>query len=97
MSDMVYQRVLSMLKNKVWSFSVLLTIYIFGVNLKVQDLLHQDARIQDLYFNISLMKLSITSLYIISDAPEYDIIWTENSDVIDSSISEILKYKSWIL
>ena len=60
---MVYQRVLSMLKNKVWSFSVLLTIYIFGVNLKVQDLLHQDARIQDLYFNISLMKLSITYLF----------------------------------
>ena len=67
------------------------------MSLTVQDLLHQDARIQDLYFNISLMKLSITSLYIISDAPEYDIIWTENSDVIDSSISEILKYKSWIL
>ena len=60
---MVYQRVLSMLKNKVWSFSVLLTIYIFGVNLKVQDLLHQDARIQDLYFNISEKKLSITSLF----------------------------------
>ena len=67
---MVYQRVLSMLKNKVWSFSVLLTIYIFGVNLKVQDLLHQDARIQDLYFNISEIKLSITSLYFISDAPK---------------------------
>ena len=29
----------------------------FGVNLTVQDLLHQDARIQDLYFNISEMKL----------------------------------------
>ena len=63
-----------------------------GVNLSVQDLLCQDARIQDLYFNISEMKLSITSLYIISDAPKYDIIWTENSDVIDSFISEILKY-----
>ena len=52
---------------------------------------------QDSYFNISEMKLSIISLYIISDAPKYDIIWTENSDVIDSFISEILKYKSWIL
>ena len=68
-----------------------------GVIFTVQDLLRQDARIQDLYFNISEMKLSITSLYIISDAPKYDIIWTENSDVIDSFISEILKYKSWIL
>ena len=67
---------------------------ILGVNLTVQDLLRQDARIQDLYFNISEMKLSITSLYIISDAPKYDIIWTENSDVIDSFISDILKYKS---
>ena len=68
-----------------------------GVNLKVQDLLRQDAGIQDLNFNISEMKLSIASLYIISDSPKYDIIWTENSDVIDSFISEIFKYKSWIL
>ena len=45
------------------------------------------------YFNISEMKISITSLYIISDAPEYNIILTENSDVIDSFISEILKYE----
>ena len=71
----------------------------FGVNLTVQDLLRQDAKIQDLYFNISEMKLPITSLYvyIISDAPKYYIIWTKNSDVIDSFISDILKYKSWIL
>ena len=67
------------------------------MNLTVQDLLRQEARIQDLYFNISEMKISITSLYIISDAPEYNIILTENSDVIDSFISVILKYKSWIL
>ena len=62
------------------------------MDLTVQDLLRQDARIQDLYFNISEMELSITSLYIISDAPKYDIILTEISDVIDSFISEILKY-----
>ena len=37
----------------------------------------------DSYFNISEIKLSIISLYIISDDPKYDIIWTENSDVID--------------
>ena len=42
------------------------------------------------------MKISITSLYIKSDAPKYDIILTEDSDVIDSFISEIVKYKSWI-
>ena len=64
-----------------------------GANLTVQDLLRQDAGILDLYFNISEMKLSIISLYIISDAPKYDIIRTENSDVIDSFISEILKYE----
>ena len=67
------------------------------MNLTVQDLLRQEARIQNLDFNISEMKLSITSLYITSDTPKYDIIWTENSDVIDSFISEILEYKSWIL
>ena len=49
----------------------------------------------DSYFNISQMKLSITSLYVTYDAPKYDIIWIENSDVIDSFISEILKYKSY--
>jgi len=50
----------------------------------------------DSYFNISEMKLSI-SLYIISDAPKYDIIWTENSGVIHSFISEILKYESSVI
>jgi len=49
------------------------------------------------YFNISEMKLSITSLYIIYDAPEYDIIWSENSDVVDSFISEILKFDSSVI
>ena len=51
----------------------------------------------DSYFNIFEMKLSITLLYNISDAPKYDIIWTENSDVIDSFISEILKYESSVI
>ena len=58
----------------------------FGVNLTVQDLLHQDARIQDLYFNISEMKLPITSLFsvqIMSYLGASDIIY---SDVIDSFI-----------
>ena len=48
----------------------------------------------DLYFNISEIKLSITSHYIISDTPKYDFIQTGNSDVIDGFISEILKYES---
>ena len=51
----------------------------------------------DSYFNISEMKLSITSLYIISDASNYDIIWTENCDVIDSFISDIMKYESSVI
>ena len=58
-------------------------IYCTSVNLTVQDHLGQDAKIHDLYYYISEMKLSITSLYIISDASKYNIIWTENDDVID--------------
>ena len=54
----------------------------------VQDHLRQDTRVQGLYFNISEIKLSIKSLYIISNAPNYNIIRTENRDVIDSFISE---------
>ena len=48
----------------------------------------------DSYFS---MKLSIISLYIISDAHQCDIIWTENSDMIDSFISDILKYESSVI
>ena len=36
-------------------------------------------------------------MYIISDTPKCDIIWTENSDVIDCFILEILKYESSII
>ena len=67
------------------------------MNLTVQDLLRQDTRIQDLYFNISEMKLIITSLFsvqIMSYLGASDMIY---SDVIDSFFSEILKYKSWTL
>ena len=51
----------------------------------------------DSYFIISEIKLSITSLFsvqIISYLEASDIIY---SDVIDSFISEILKYKFWFL
>ena len=57
----------------------------------------EDWMTDDSYFNIFEMKLSITSLYIISDAPNYDIIWTENSDVIDNFVSDILKYESSVI
>ena len=48
-------------------------------------------------FNFSEIKLTITSLNIIYVAPKYDIIWTENSDVINSFISEMLKYESSVI
>ena len=63
------------------------------MNLTVQDLLRQVARIQDLYFNISEIKLSITSLFsvqIMSYLGASDVIY---NDVIASLISEILKYE----
>ena len=53
-----------------------------GVNLTVQDLLCQDARIQDLYFNISEMKLSITSLFSVQIM---SYIWV--SDIIYISVT----------
>ena len=68
-----------------------------GVNNTAQVFSVDDTMTDVSYFDISEIKLSITSLYIIPDAFKYYIIWTENSDVIDSFISEILKYKSWIL
>ena len=46
----------------------------------VQDLLRQDARIQDLYFNIYEMKLSITSLFsvqIMSYIGALDVIYSD--------------------
>ena len=57
----------------------------------------KDSMTDDSCFNISEMKLLITSLFsvqVISYLGASDIIY---SDVIDSFISEILKYKSWSL
>ena len=59
--------------------------------------LHQDARIQNLYISISELNLSITSLFsvqIMSYLGPLDIIY---SVVIDSFISEILKYESSVI
>ena len=70
---------------------------IIGVNLTVQDFLCEDARIQDLYFDISEMQLLITSLFSIQIVSYLRASDKIDSDVIDIFISEILKYKSWIL
>ena len=67
------------------------------MNSTAQGFSVEDAMTDDSYFNISEIKLSITSLYIISDTPKCDIILTENSDVIDSFISETLKNKSSVI
>ena len=86
----------AMLRKQVkWPHLVWFCVFL-GVNLMVQDLLRQVTRIQDLYFNISEMKLPITSLFsvqLMSYLGASDILY---SDVIDSFISEILKNKSWI-
>ena len=67
------------------------------MNLTVQGLLRQDARIQGLYLNISEMKLSITSLFSVQIMSYLGASDIKYSSVIDSFSSEILKYKPWIL
>ena len=67
------------------------------VILTVQYFLRQNARIQDLYSIFLKWSYQSHRCIIISDAPKYDIIWTKNSDVFDGFISEVLKYKYWIL
>ena len=52
---------------------------IVGVNSMAHGFSVEDTMTDDSYFNISEIKLSITSLYIISDTPEYDINWTEKT------------------
>ena len=64
-----------------------------GENSTAQGFSDKDTMTDDSYFNISEIKLSITSLYIISDAHKRDIIWTENGDVIDlDDISELILF-----
>ena len=58
-------------------------MYVHGVNLTVQELLRQDARIQDLYLNISEMKLSITSLFSVQIMPYLGASDIRYNDVID--------------
>ena len=70
---------------------------LIGVNSKAQGFSVEVTMTDNSYFNISEIKLSITLLFsvqIMSYLGASDIIY---SDVIDSFISEILKYKSWIL
>ena len=66
------------------------------MNLTVQDLLRQDTRIQDLYFNISEMKLSITSLFSVQIMSHLGVSDVISSDVM-SFLSEILKYESSVI
>ena len=51
----------------------------FGVNSTAQGFSVEDTMTDDSYFNISEIKLSNTFLYIISDTPKCDIIWTEKA------------------
>ena len=67
------------------------------MNSTAQGFSIEDTMTNNSYFNISKIKLLITSLYIKSDTLKCDIICTENSDVIDSFISEILKYESSVI
>ena len=67
------------------------------MNCTAQGFSVKDTMTDDSYLNICGMKLLITSLYIISDTPKYDLILTENSDVIDGFISEVLKYESSVI
>ena len=68
-----------------------------GVSLTVQDLLRQEARIQNFYFNISEMRLSITSLFSVQIMSYLGASQVIYSDVIGSFISEILKYESSVI
>ena len=68
-----------------------------GVNSTAQGFPVEDTMTADSYFNISEIQLSITSLFsvqIMSHLGVSDIIY---SDVIDSFISEILKYESSVI
>ena len=67
------------------------------MNSTVQGFSVMDIMTDDSYFNISEMKLSITSLFsvqILSYLGVADIIY---SNMIDSFISEILKYESSVI
>ena len=61
-----------------------------GVDLMVQDLLCHDARIQELYFNVSEMKLSITSLFSVRK-----MSYLGASDIIYSNITLIASFQRY--
>ena len=67
------------------------------MNSTAQGFSVEDTMTNDSYFNISEIELSITSLFsvqIMSCLGASDIVY---SDVIDSFISEILKYESSVI
>ena len=68
-----------------------------GVNSTAQGFSFEDTMTDDSYFNISEIKLLITRLFpvqIMSYLGASDSVY---SDVIDSFISEILKYESSVI
>ena len=67
------------------------------MNSTAQGFSVEDTMTDDSYFSNSGIRLSIISLYTTSNTPKCDIIWIENSDVIDSFISEIFKYESSVI
>ena len=63
-----------------------------GVNSTAQCFSVDDTMTDDSYYNISEIKLSITSLFSVQIMPQLGVSDIIYSDVIDNFISEILKY-----
>ena len=81
----------------VYVMSYLVRLRNIGVNSTAQGFSVKDSIIDDSFFNISEMQLSISSLFsvqIMSYLGATDIIY---SDVIDSFISDILNYNSQVI
>ena len=85
---------LNFARNNLYLYCSFYFMCLRGVNSTAQGFSVEDTMTDISYFNITEIKLSNTSPYILPVAQKYEIIWTENSDVIDSFISEILKYES---
>ena len=67
------------------------------MNSTAQGFSVEDTMTDDSYFDISEIKHQSHRCILYLIPPKCDIIWTENSDVIDSFISEILKYESSVI
>ena len=67
------------------------------MNSTAQGFSVEDTMTDDSYFNISQIKLSITSLLSVQIVSHLGVSDTIYSDVINSFISEILKYESSVI